>query len=113
MCPIDSLQEAWRFGINLILYTIMPSFFKFLLLSLFSISLISFGAAKEEKSDKAPTDQKAALTEVILLPTIHRNHLKDKFYNLQRLESVMRDIKPDLVCSEITPPSLQLSLIHI
>ena len=77
-----------------------------LLLGVFSLSLVPFGFAEEAES-KEPVAQNTALTEVILLPTLHRRHLSDKFYNLERLESVVREIKPDVVCCEITPPSLK------
>ena len=49
---------------------------------------------------------KEKLTEVIFLPTIHSNHLKSTSYSLSRLEEVLREIKPDTICTEIVPSSL-------
>ena len=77
-----------------------------LALTLISTFLLSFSTTSF--ADETPTGTESKkLTELTLLPTIHRNHLKSSFYNLKRLKSVMRDIKPEIVCSEITPPSLK------
>lgn len=76
-------------------------------LALFSSLLIAFapsGLAEEETQNSSAKK----LTELILLPTIHGRHLKSKSYSLERLEEVMRAIKPEIVCSEITPPSLKV-----
>ena len=55
----------------------------------------------------ASSEEEKTLTEVVLLPTIHGKHKTSQFYHLERLSSVMRAIKPDIVCSEITPASLK------
>lgn len=85
----------------------MHSLIRHLLLSTLFTSLFSFCPAAEPDADKTSAKQHTVLTEVILLPTMHKRHLRDKFYTLERLESVLRDIKPDIVCSEITPLSLE------
>lgn len=72
------------------------------LLSSFFVTSISSLQAQEVESPKEKN-----LTEVVLLPTIHQNHLKSEFYTLERLKAVMLDIKPDLVCTEITSTSLE------
>ena len=106
--PLHIFSRKLRTSLSLIPFLkIMPSSIRLLLISALAISLTPFSPAEEPHSDIAPPDQKAALTEVILLPTMHRRHLRDKFYTLKRLESIMHAIKPDFVCSEITPNSLK------
>ena len=44
--------------------------------------------------------------EVILMPTIHSGHKKEgEFYNLERLASAVSKVRPDIICTEITPKS--------
>ena len=78
----------------------LPHRFTLLLAGLL-IATLSLAQAQETQPE-AKNDP----TEVILLPTIHQNHLKSKDYSLARLETVMREIKPDFVCAEITPTAL-------
>ena len=73
-------------------------------IQLLSCLFIASSACAQETPDQKDT---AGITELVLLPTIHRNHEKTKFYTLKRLETVIRDIKPEIVCTEITPPSLE------
>ena len=48
------------------------------------------------------------INQVILLPTIHGNHLrKGEYYNLQRLAEFITEIKADIICAEITPQSFE------
>ena len=72
-------------------------------LSSLLIAFISLSYADETE----PITNKK-LTELILLPTIHGKHVKSKSYSLLRLEEVMREIKPEIVCTEITPESLKV-----
>ena len=60
-----------------------------------------------QEPDFSPIKEKSSLTEVVFLPTIHGRHLKSKTYSLARLEAAVRDIKPEIICSEIVPASLE------
>ena len=76
----------------------------------FTITLISsllIALSSYSSADEAQKPNEKPVTEVILLPTIHSKHIKAKFYNIEQLKSVMREIKPDIVCTEITPQSLK------
>jgi len=75
-----------------------------IVVTLFSSLLIYSSAHADENPTLSKDD---TLTEVILLPTIHRNHERSKTYSIEFLSSIMQKIKPDIVCSEITPESLQ------
>jgi len=59
----------------------------------------------QEDPGRSEADE-ITLNQVILLPTIHGNHLrKQEYYNLQRLTEFITDIKADIICAEITPQS--------
>ena len=64
---------------------------------LFLISLLLIISATAEEK----------LTKVILLPTIHKRHLQSETYNLKKLETIVRELAPDFICTEITPSSLE------
>ena len=51
--------------------------------------------------------ESAEKTKVTLVPTIHRGHLKKgAFYSTKRLEAIITELKPDVICTEITRTSL-------
>jgi len=63
--------------------------------------ILAISSVSAQKVDPTPSAEKAPLTEVIFLPTIHRNHLKSKSYNIDHLKVIVQEIKPDFVCTEI------------
>ena len=72
-----------------------------------SLMLLAISSVSAQKEDPIPSAEKEPLTEVIFLPTIHRNHLKSKSYSIDHLKVIVQEIKPDFVCTEIVPTSLK------
>ena len=75
-----------------------------------TIICLTFLTAISAYAEDPPTPSKApveAKNEIILIPTLHRGHLrKGEFYNLERLASIIKEVKVDFICTEITPTAL-------
>lgn len=68
------------------------------------LTILCLNAQEENKPLERKEENK---NEVILLPTIHGNHKKpNEFYNLEHLTWVVKDLKADIFCSEITATAL-------
>lgn len=83
------------------------SIIKKLTLSSGVIMLASSSVAAQEDSEPMSIKENGVLTEVVFLPTIHRSHLKSKTYSIDHLKAIVREIKPDVICTEILPTGLK------
>jgi len=74
-----------------------------------TIICLTFLTAISAYAEDPPTPAKApveAKNEIILIPTLHRGHLrKGEFYNLERLASIIKEVKVDFICTEIATKS--------
>lgn len=78
-----------------------------LMLAIVIASAVFLGYLYLAQGEPSPSEaEKTTINQVILLPTIHGNHVrKHEYYNLQRLTQFITEIKADIICAEITPHS--------
>ena len=58
-----------------------------------------------KKNDNSSNTKVKLKNEVLVLGTIHSGHLKDSVYNIDYLQRLIKEIKPDYILTEI-PPNL-------
>ncbi len=68
-----------------------------------SLLLIILTACQEQEIK----EQQSLKNEVLVLGTIHGDHLTDSVYNIAYLDKLIREIKPDFILSEIPPNRIE------
>lgn len=62
------------------------------------------------QNSEYPTETKFK-NEVLVLGTIHSGHLTDSLYNIDYLDKLIREIKPDFILAEIPPDRMEQALL--
>lgn len=76
---------------------------------LFLVIMVSCCLTQCQTIENAPDKQ--TKNEVLVLGTIHSGHLTDSIYNIEYLDKLIREIKPDYILAEIPPDRMEEAMI--
>jgi hypothetical protein len=74
-------------------------------INFYTVLCIFFVLSSCKKSNTKSNIEEKLKNEVLVLGTIHSGHLTDSIYNIDYLQRLIREIKPDYILTEI-PPNL-------